>query len=42
MVEEIEKLFELVTSDFAVGVIAVALVIAIGLSYYGAKRIEEN
>jgi len=37
-----EEIFELVTSDFAVGVIAVALVIVIGLSYYGAKRVEEN
>ena len=42
MIDTVEELFTLVTSDFAVGVIAVALVIAIGLSYYGAKRIEEN
>jgi len=42
LIDTIEELFTLVTSDFAVGVIAVALVIAIGLSYYGAKRIEEN
>jgi len=42
LIDTVEELFTLVTSDFAVGVIAVALVIAIGLSYYGAKRIEEN
>ncbi len=42
MIEELEKLFEIITSDFAVGVIAVVLVITIGLAYYGAKRVEEN
>lgn len=42
MIDTIEELFTILTSDFAVGVIAVALVIVIGLSYYGAKRVEEN
>ena len=42
MIDDIEELITVITSDFAVGVIAVALVIAIGLSYYGAKRVEEN
>lgn len=42
MVEIFQDFIDFISSDFAVGVIAVALVIAIGLSYYGAKRLEEN
>jgi uncharacterized protein YdgA (DUF945 family) len=42
LVDELQELFTMITSDFAVGVIAVGLVITIGLIYYGAKRVEEN
>jgi len=42
LTDQLDEFFSIITSDFAVGVIAVALVIAIGLSYYGAKRVEEN
>lgn len=42
MIDTIEELFTILTSDFVVGVMAVTLVITIGLIYYGAKRVEEN
>jgi len=42
LIDIFQDFIEVISSDFAVGVIAVALVIAIGLSYYGAKRLEEN
>jgi len=42
LIEIFQDFIEFISTDFAVGVIAVVLVIAIGLSYYGAKRLEEN
>jgi len=38
----IEELLTFLTSDLVVGIVAVTFVIAIGLAYYGARRVEEN
>jgi len=39
---ELQELYSILTSDLAVGIMAVGLVIAIGLAYYVATRVEEN
>jgi len=40
--DEVREFFDLITSEFGIGVLVVITVVAIGLAFYGAKRLEEN
>ena len=42
MFDEVKDLFDLITSEYGIGALVIITVIAIGLAFYGAKRLEEN
>lgn len=42
MIDKIREFFDIITSEFGIGVLAVLTVVVIGLVFYGAKRWEEN
>ena len=42
MFDEVREFFDLFTTEFGIGALVVVTVIAIGLAFYGAKRLEEN
>ena len=42
MFDNVKEFFDLLTSEFGIGALVVLTVVAIGLAFYGAKRLEEN
>jgi len=40
--DEVKEFFDLLTSEFGIGVLVVLTVVTIGLAFYGAQRLEEN
>ena len=42
MIDEVREFFDLFTTEFGIGALVVVTVVAIGLAFYGAKRLEEN
>jgi len=42
LIDEVREFFDLITSEFGIGVLIVLTVVSIGLAFYGAKRLEEN
>ena len=42
MIDEVREFFDLFTTEFGIGALVIVTVVAIGLAFYGAKRLEEN
>jgi len=42
LIDEVREFFDLFTTEFGIGALVVVTVVAIGLAFYGAKRLEEN
>ena len=42
MFDEVREFFDLFTTEYGIGALVIITVIAISLSFYGARRLEEN
>lgn len=42
MFDEVREFFDLFTTEYGIGALVVVTVVAIGLAFYGARRLEEN
>ena len=42
MFEQIQELYSVLSTDLGLGIIVVAVIITIGLAFYGARRMDEN
>jgi hypothetical protein len=40
--DEVREFFDLFTTEYGIGALVVVTVVAIGLAFYGARRLEEN